>query len=52
MLAGIVVWLISASDMADADKCCGRHRPDFLLTQASDIAGVVADTGQYFNDTG
>ena len=48
MLAGIVVWLISASEMANADKCCGQHRPDFLLTQASDIAGVVADTGQYF----
>ena len=23
MLARVVVWLISACDMADADKCCG-----------------------------
>ena len=27
---------------------CGRRRPEFLLTQASDIAGFVADTSQYF----
>ena len=44
MLAGVVVWLISASDMADADKCCSRYRPVFLLTQVSD----VADASQYF----
>ena len=44
MLAGVVVWLISASDMADADKCCSRCRPVFLLTQVGD----VADASQYF----
>ena len=53
MLAGVVVWLILASDMADADKCCGRHRLVFLLTQASDMGElwpmyvtVVAKAGQ------
>ena len=48
MLAGVVVWLISASDMADADKCCGWRRPVFrpvyLMTQAS----IFADTGQWY----
>ena len=46
MLARVVVWLIQASDMADADKCCGQRRPVFrpvyLMTQDSD----VANTGQ------
>ena len=55
MLAGVVVWLILASDMANADKCCGQCRPVFLLTQASDrgelwpmYVTVVADACQNF----
>ena len=48
MLAGVVVWLISAHDMANADKCCGRCRP---VSQASDMGELWPTQARIFADT-
>ena len=53
MLAGVVVWLISASDMAagvvaDAGQNFSQHRPVILLQLWPTQARIFANTGQWY----